>query len=83
MDCYRNGGCGPYENRSCYECPASKPSYVLLHPHGEEKCVKIVLENDIDIIPKEDYFLEIRQKLTRAELEMIFGDLERYGLLEI
>ena len=28
MACYRNGGCGPYENRSCYECPASKPDYV-------------------------------------------------------
>ena len=27
MACYRNGGCGPYENRSCSECPASKPEY--------------------------------------------------------
>lgn len=27
MNCYRKGGCGPYENRSCYECPASKPEY--------------------------------------------------------
>ena len=28
MKCYRSGGCGPYENRSCSECPASKPSYL-------------------------------------------------------
>lgn len=27
--CYRSGGCGPYENRSCNECPASKPEYQL------------------------------------------------------
>lgn len=27
MSCYRTGGCGPYENRSCSECPASKPEY--------------------------------------------------------
>lgn len=27
MACYRSGGCGPYENRSCSECPASKPEY--------------------------------------------------------
>ena len=27
MACYRNGGCGPYEGRSCSECPASKPEY--------------------------------------------------------
>lgn len=25
--CYRSGGCGPYENRSCNECPASRPDY--------------------------------------------------------
>ena len=27
MTCYRKGGCGPYEMRSCNECPASKPEY--------------------------------------------------------
>lgn len=27
MQCYRDGGCGPYEGRSCTECPASKPDY--------------------------------------------------------
>ena len=29
MSCYRNGGCGPYEGRSCSECPASKESYLI------------------------------------------------------
>jgi hypothetical protein len=28
-NCFRKGGCGPYENRSCNECPASKPEYKL------------------------------------------------------
>jgi len=28
MKCYKSGGCGVYENRSCYECPASKPEYL-------------------------------------------------------
>lgn len=28
MACYRSGGCGPYEMRSCNECPASKPEYL-------------------------------------------------------
>lgn len=27
--CYRSGGCGPYENRPCNECPASKSEYLL------------------------------------------------------
>lgn len=27
MNCYKSGGCGVYENRSCAECPASKPDY--------------------------------------------------------
>lgn len=27
MQCYRDGGCGPYEGLSCTECPASKPDY--------------------------------------------------------
>lgn len=29
MQCYREGGCGPYEGRSCTECPASKPEYLV------------------------------------------------------
>lgn len=34
MPCYRDGGCGPYENRSCTECPASKASYLKRsNPH--------------------------------------------------
>ena len=28
MNCYKNGGCGVYENRSCSECPASKIEYL-------------------------------------------------------
>ena len=28
MPCYKSGGCGAYEMRSCRECPASKPDYL-------------------------------------------------------
>ena len=28
MACYKKGGCGPYEGRSCSECPASKETYL-------------------------------------------------------
>ena len=35
MACYRSGGCGPYENRSCNECPASRPEYAKLREERE------------------------------------------------
>lgn len=46
MECYKNGGCGVYENRSCSECPASKPTYVTgisgkFKPVAMEVSVKI------------------------------------------
>ena len=28
MQCYRGGGCGPYEMYPCNECPASRPTYL-------------------------------------------------------
>lgn len=31
MSCYRQDGCGPYEMRSCNECPASKPEYAQIY----------------------------------------------------
>lgn len=37
MSCYRAGGCGPYENRSCNECPASKPEYLNRDKASSEK----------------------------------------------
>ena len=42
MACYKSGGCGVYENRSCSECPASKPEYSdrekkpIIHAHWED-----------------------------------------------
>ena len=27
MKCYKSGGCGVYEMRSCSDCQASKPEY--------------------------------------------------------
>lgn len=37
MKCYRNGGCGPYEQLSCGECPASKPEYKSGDDEGKTK----------------------------------------------
>lgn len=37
MSCYRKGGCGPYEMRSCSECPASSPEYALRYSSGLDK----------------------------------------------
>lgn len=34
MKCYREGGCGPYENYSCGDCPASRPEYAERHAVG-------------------------------------------------
>lgn len=38
MPCYKSGGCGAYEMRSCSECPASKPEYLLRSKHPCEGC---------------------------------------------
>lgn len=37
MQCYRDGGCGPYEGLSCTECPASKPDYKQRHKTKTDK----------------------------------------------
>lgn len=38
MPCYKSGGCGAYEMRSCRECPASKPEYLLRSKHPCDGC---------------------------------------------
>ena len=40
MQCYRDGGCGPYEGRACNECPASKPDYKQRHKTKTDKPLK-------------------------------------------
>ena len=35
MACYKSGGCGVYEMRSCSECPASKPEYANKNKEAE------------------------------------------------
>lgn len=37
MPCYKSGGCGAYEMRSCRECPASKPDYL---ERGKKNMIK-------------------------------------------
>lgn len=55
MTCYRSGGCGPYENRSCYECPASKPEYIIraFEDFDTKKVEAIQKEGVVYIIPTE------------------------------
>ena len=66
MACYRNGGCGPYEGRSCSECPASKPEYAMItanfaHPanNKEQKStikIKVFLNEDgVSCVMKDTY----------------------------
>lgn len=42
MNCYKIGGCGVYENRSCDECPASKPEYLNKNNSELEKANALV-----------------------------------------
>lgn len=44
MACYRDGGCGPYEMRSCSECPASKPDYAKRYDRPEVPTEKAQVE---------------------------------------
>lgn len=46
MQCYRTGGCGPYENRSCSECPASKPEYLMKYGSKTVSAPKIFYISD-------------------------------------
>lgn len=49
MDCYRYGGCGPYETYSCNDCPWSKlqkESLSILDDRGE-KALELLIENGI------------------------------------
>ena len=50
MNCYKTGGCGVYENRSCYECPASKPEYLDRNKIRRDKLPPI----DMVLIEDED-----------------------------
>lgn len=48
MAYYRDGGCGPYENRSL-ECPASKPEYELKYQKQETPATDLVRCKDCGI----------------------------------
>lgn len=69
-NCYRTGGCGPYEMYSCSECPASKPEYTkryIIIPTSK-KPIKIVFENSWSICDTDNpYEIEISRPLTEKE----------------
>lgn len=71
MKCYRNGGCGPYEMRSCSECPASKEDYLRRTYEQIKKSIedtwpdwKIKLANEVLLVSK-----HCKKLRTRAERE--------------
>lgn len=61
ITCYRKGGCGPYEMRSCNECPASKPSYLQKNKEEEKMKTKFNIGEEID--------LKIKGIIRRIEID--------------
>lgn len=53
MTCYRKGGCGPYEYRSGYECPASKPEYADKHKESVMSYFDFMSELEIIAVEKD------------------------------
>lgn len=90
MACYRNGGCGPYEGRSCSECPASKPEYAMRtanfahpDPKNEPKTaikIKVFLNEDgISCVMKDTYLpveIEIVDEEAVKHSVLAYGDPE-------
>lgn len=68
MACYRSGGCGPYEMRSCSECPASKPEYL----NKKSSCKYCGSENN-------DFIL-LNETSAYSNIEMA---INRQGVLRI
>lgn len=67
--CYRNGGCGPYENRACNECPASKPEYLNRYKKNNEEILVVATiegENKDGYIAIGNTELEAKKNLLRA-----------------
>lgn len=68
FNCYRNGGCGPYEMLSCSECPASKEDYKT---RNTEKIRKEIEETwpDWKIEAANDYIISIHGKKLRTGMQ--------------
>ena len=70
MPCYRKGGCGPYENTPCCECPAAHAAYLdqqdddNIKPRKASKRVKFELETRTS----GEYALRILEPLSPNEL---------------
>ena len=55
MNCYKSGSCGIYENRSCSECPASKPDYLVrnLNDNFVQKLRESVSYTHLDVYKRQ------------------------------
>ena len=58
MACYRTGGCGPYEMRSCNECPASKPEYANRNKSVSYKHIKCSCGGSIGCYDRSNFSCE-------------------------
>lgn len=72
MICYRNGGCGPYENRSCGECPASKPEYVKRYKL--ESSGKSI----VDLLPPLDPSVIQKLQGSHSKIDLYFEPFELF-----
>lgn len=66
MECYRSGGCGPYEMYSCSECPASRPEYVnrgVIQMDVKSKTMTIadVKDRIVDLQYDRENFMKIQE----------------------
>lgn len=72
MSCYRRGGCGPYEQMSCSECPASKPEYAKRYADEVKKTQSDVATIKIKAFLNEDGVMCVMTDADRpVEIEFI------------
>ncbi len=83
MSCYKSGGCGVYEMRSCDECPASKPEYLTIHTSNKPvKIATMICSVPWERIYESKYFIVDRN--TSADRYRIYWeDLDRILAREI
>lgn len=60
MPCYHKGGCGPYEQLSCSECPASHPEYQGAlrkgpHPPQQEPPLEYIRKDRVIALIREQF----------------------------
>ena len=70
MNCYRNGGCGPYEMTPCNACPASKPDYIWRSENSKKRSVELTdtLMKQLSKMSDEEVVSLIRKALDLSNI---------------